>query len=184
MIFEPGQQKDFPPLQPLKPHTSMMYSNYKPKWTWCIMIPTYTNTHYHVWKLDIIISLLPFLVYISIAQWKWTILLPLALLLLTTTTLYTLAQHMQKQYFDENKHLRMCVQQSYLTTPSERSNLIINWYHHRKWNCVVGYVISVLCVKSIIYPPIKYCTLCPVRPWEKKLHIIWQAIFIRMHPRL
>ena len=92
-----------------------------------------------------------------------------------TILLTMLAQNMLKQNFDENKQLKkVCTaiirprdiacgsvvppnpqnhklshvslwQQSYLTTASERRNRIINQYWHSKWNCVVGYVMSILC---------------------------------------
>ena len=81
------------------------------------------------------------------------------------TTISSLAQYTLKQYFDGNKQLERSVQQSYITTASERSIMVINQYHHRKWNCVVGYVMSIFC--------------------EQKLKIIRQHFLSgRMHPRL
>ena len=51
-----------------------------------------------------------------------------------------LSQHRLNQYFDKKKRLKkVCV-----ATASERNKMIIIRYHHRKWNCVAGYVMSIL----------------------------------------
>ena len=51
-----------------------------------------------------------------------------------------LSQHRLNRYFDKKKQLKkVCV-----ATASERNKMIIIWYHHGKWNCVAGYVMSIL----------------------------------------